>query len=280
MNAIHRSYAKNFFDLPTYYAVFWNQSANPALTDPAVRSALYLAVNREELTRNVWGEGATPDYGPIPPSFKNLPQFTPTSTDLDAINQSLDKAGWSLAGDVRQKTISKTLIPLSFKLTVPNLPFLMDTAEKLQEYWSKIGAQVEIVSVDPSNALDDTVKNRDYEGLLLGNALNSGADLFSFWHSTQRFAPGLNLSLYQNHAVDALIESVRGNFDEEGRAGQFEKLSQTILADNPAVFLYSPKYIYLTSKSLEGLNLQMLTDPADRFLGVENWYVKTTRVLK
>lgn len=280
LGSVHRSYDQILFDLPTYYAVFWNQSENPALTDPAVRNALYLSVNREELAKNVWGDGAEADYGPVPPSFADLPQITPTSTPLDAVNQLLDRAGWTLMGGVREKLVSKTLIPLSFKLTVPNLPFLMDTAQRLQNYWSQIGAQVEIISVEPSGALDQAVKNRDYEGLLLGNALNSGADLFSFWHSTQRFSPGLNLSLYQSRAADSLIESIRANFDPATRAAQFGRLEQVILNDNPAVFLYSPKYIYLASKSLRGLTPQMLTDSANRFLGVENWYVQTARVFK
>lgn len=280
LGSVYRSYSKILFDLPTYYAVFWNQSENPALTDPVVRNALALSVDREELAQDIWGDGAEADFGPIPPSFTDLPQASPTSTPLDQINQSLDKAGWVLVGNEREKTVNKTVIPLSIKLTVPDLPFLMDTANMLQNYWSKIGVQIQIVPVDPADALDQTVKNRDYEGILLGNALNSGADLFSFWHSTQRFSPGLNLSLYQNHIADSLIEGLRSNFDPVGRAAQFQKLTTVIMNDNPAVFLYAPKYIYLASRSLHGISTDMLTDPADRFLGVESWYVKTARVLK
>ena len=280
LESVRRSYNKTLLGLPTYYAVFWNQSENPALTDPQVRAALSLAVDRNELTSNVWGDNATPVLGPIPPSFENYSQISPTSTSLDDINQSLDKAGWVMNGDRREKLVNKAVIPLVIKITVPNLPFLMDTADILKNDWAKIGAKIEIVAIDPTSELDQTVKNRDYQGILLGNALNSGADLFSFWHSTQRFSPGLNLSLYQNHTTDSLIESIRQNFDPQGRVSQFQKLETIISNDNPAVFLYSPKYIYLTTRSLQGLVPQTIYDPADHFLGVENWYVKTARVLK
>ena len=68
---------------------------------------------------------------------------------------------------------------------------------------------------------DEAVKNRDYEMLIFGNIFrnNDVPDLSSFWHSSERFYPGLNLALYENKTADSLIESIREKFERtESRA--------------------------------------------------------------
>lgn len=280
VKAVRRSYAGNYYDLPSYYAVFMNQSEKAAFQDREVRLALNLAVDRDALVRDIFGGKAYPVYDPVPPSFKELPQATSTPFSLDIANTTLENASWKLRGEIREKEINKSFVPLEFKLTVPQIPFLMDTAERLKESWKKIGVVVELVPVAPDKALDQVIKNRDYEAILLGNALNSGADPFSFWHSSERFSPGLNLSLYSNREVDAIIESIRQTFDTPTRALKFQKLEGLIVRDAPAVFLYSPQYAYLTTKNLKGLSTRMLFDTADRFLDVAKWHLKTTRILK
>ena len=57
--------------------------------------------------------------------------------------------------------------------------------------------------------MNDTVDNRGYEALLFGNILGPSSDLYSFWDSSERFSPGLNLATYDNPAVDGLIETAR-----------------------------------------------------------------------
>ena len=55
--------------------------------------------------------------------------------------------------------------------------------------------------------------------LLFGNILGEAPDLYSFWHSSEKFYPGLNLALYENKTADRLIESIRNNFDNDKRMG-------------------------------------------------------------
>jgi len=78
------------------------------------------------------------------------------------------------------------------------------------------------------------------------------SDLYSFWDSSQRFLAGLNLSIYQDKAVDTLIESARQNLSVASRTLEFAQAEQDIVADNPADFLYSPDYLYVTDKSVQG----------------------------
>jgi ABC-type transport system substrate-binding protein len=80
--------------------------------------------------------------------------------------------------------------------------------------------------------------------------------------------------------VDKLIESARENMNDASRTAQFAEIQTDIIADAPAVFLYSPNDLYITSKGLHGVTSDILPDPSDRFREVKDWYLKTARVLK
>ena len=48
----------------------------------------------------------------------------------------------------------------------------------------------------------------------------------------------------------------------------------------PAVFLYSPNFVYVVSKDTQGIKIDHITSPKDRFLNVYVWYTKTDNVWK
>ena len=53
---------------------------------------------------------------------------------------------------------------------------------------------------------------------------------------------------------------------------------QNILIDDlPAIFLYSPDYTYPVNKKIKGLDVERIALPADRFINIENWYLKTKK---
>ena len=53
-----------------------------------------------------------------------------------------------------------------------------------------------------------------------------------------------------------------------------------IIQDKPAVFLYSPYYLYVSNKSLKGFETTTLSVPSDRFGMIDTWFIKTVRTLK
>ncbi len=181
---------------------------------------------------------------------------------------------------VRVKTIGKTQIPLELTITVPQIDFLTKTADILQQQWQAAGIKLNIVTQPADQIGASTIKNRDYEMLLYGNVLGRSSDLFSFWHSSERFYPGLNLAIYNNKSADSLIESIRQNLDPDSRTQQFNTLLSTIVGDYPAVFLYSPDYLYIASKNLHGLDSGFIAEPADIWRIAGKWYLNTARVLK
>ena len=293
---INRPYDLSTWRTPSYYAVFFNQSKSLPLEDDAVREALSVAADRNALVVDVLGGKGKPDYGPVP---EDAPYFASTASTAPAVTASttsstaaaptptdlassiLNAAGWKAGADgFRAKTIQKTSVPLVVNMTVPQIDFLVKTADELAAVWQTIGVRVNIATSSPQELLTGSIKNRDYESLLFGNVLGPSSDLYAFWDSSQRFSPGLNLAIYSNKKVDSLVEAARMDMNDASRTAQFASAERTIAADDPAVFLYSPDYLYVTDKGVQGIAPQFLPDPSDRFRAIGTWYLNTARVLK
>ena len=279
---LKRPYETSDFRLPNYYAAFFNASQNIALKEEAVRHALTLTVNREEMIANIFDGQADSARGPIPavsPYFN--PELENETSSLGRAAEMLDAAGWKLAENgTREKTIKNSTVKLEFSLTVPRISFLLKTADALRSAWGKLGATVTVTEKSLDEITEGSIKNRDYQVLLFGNTLNAGFDLFPFWHSSERFYPGGNLSLYTDKEADRLIEAIRQNSDPASREAQFRSVQTVIANEYPALFLYSPYYIYVAGKNLKGVNPGFIAEPSERFLSIGEWHLKTRRVIK
>lgn len=171
-------------------------------------------------------------------------------------------------------------LPLSFSIITVDEPFLIEMANLLKEQWKTLGAEVEIKTFDFPTLEREIIKPRNYETLLFGQVLGSILDPFPFWHSLQKVDPGLNLALYENKKVDKLLEEGRKTQDSKERARIYEEFQNLLIEDSPAVFLLNPDYIYFVSPAIKGIEVKFIANPAQRFSGIENWYIKTKRVWK
>ncbi|MBT4857221.1 peptide ABC transporter substrate-binding protein [Candidatus Uhrbacteria bacterium] len=169
---------------------------------------------------------------------------------------------------------------LSLELVTLNTPELVAVSELLKAQWLEIGVQVDVKTVDSSTLHSDILKNRSYDILLSGELYRIDPDLYAFWHSSQTSYPGLNLSGYENSSVDELILQARTSTDEVERADLYREIQENVLADTPAVFLYQPLYTYFVSDELQGVELSTVVSPSDRFSQVNEWYIKTRKVLR
>jgi len=275
-----RPYDLFVFRTPSYYAVFLNQSQNTVLEDPAVREALSSSIDRNNLVNNALNGFGKSDNGPIPPDAM-YNTFTSSTSSSDFATTLLDNAGWKIGDNgFRSKTIKRGSIPLAITITVPQIDFLIKTAGIIKDAWQNIGVQVTVVPDSPQNIADATIPNRAYDALLFGNVLGPSSDLYSFWDSSESLSPGLNLSMYNNSNADSILESIRETSNDSSRMQQFVKIQNIITSDYPAVFLYSPDYLYITDKSIRGITTGLLSDPSDRFRNAGSWYLNTTIVLK
>lgn len=169
---------------------------------------------------------------------------------------------------------------LNFSLATVDQEILVKTAEVLKEQWKKIGAEVEIKKFKIEDLKREIIPKKDYDALLFGQILGLIPDSFAFWHSSQKGEIGLNLANYENKEADKILEKIREELDEEKRKEELEKFQEILAEDIPAIFLYNPFYLYFVSDKMKGVGPEVIVSPAKKFNNIENWYVKTKRVLK
>lgn len=193
-------------------------------------------------------------------------------------------------GDVRKSTIAKLnelcaapsaeSITLNFTLATVDQSALTKIAEILKNQWKTLGITLQIKTFDVQALEEEIIKPRDYEMLLFGEVLGAVPDPFPFWHSSQVKDPGLNLAGYESKDCDKLLEEARQTYDLGLMKSDLEKFQNILIADAPAVFLYSQDYLYFVSDEIKGISAKIITDPSKRFSGVENWYIQTKRAWK
>ena len=266
-------------NLPRYFAVFFNQTKSKALADKTVRLALNYATNKNELIEKILnGEGA-PVESPIPMGVWGHSDKTKIyNFDTEYAKTILEQAGWKDADNdgVREKKEDK----LEFDLITTELKQLQQTANILQEQWLKIGAKVNVKIMNIGEIQQEYIRPREYQALLFGEVLGLDPDPYSFWHSSQKKDPGLNLALYDNKKVDEFLKDARQNLIQDVRLKDYEQFQQLVVDDAPVVFLYSPYHLYYAAKKVKGIEVKNVVLPSERFSDIERWYIKTQRVKK
>ncbi len=273
--------------LPRVFAVFFNQNQSPVLSDIKVRQALDVSLDKNKITQSVLkGYGAMID-GPIPPgSIGYNKESTPTikSEDerLKTATSLLKSSGWSFdqKNGIWEKKINKEKVQLKFSIATADVPQLKETVELIKQEWEKLGIIVEIKIFEVGDLNQNIIRPRKYEALFFGEVVGRYPDLFSFWHSSQRNDPGLNVSMYANSKVDKILESIRSELDDKKRAKLYSQFQNELTKDTPAIFVYSPNFIYAVPKKIKGLSLTPLTTSSERFLNIYRWYTDTDFVWK
>jgi len=267
--------------LPRTFAVFFNQT-QPALSDKSVRKALALATDKQALVKDILKGAGVPIDNPIPPGSEGYLKGKPATFDLAGASALLTKAGWKKGDDgIWQKTDKKKKVTrLAFNLATAATPELKGTAEELSAQWEKLGAEVTVSVYDLSDLDQNLIRPRKFDALLFGEVLGRDPDLYSFWHSSQRQAPGLNIAQYVSATADKLLEEARKEDDPETRARLDEKFQIELAKDAPAVFLYSPYFLYTLPPKIKGAEFPSLLVPSERFSMISNWYINRDRVWK
>lgn len=281
--------------LPRYFSVFFNGTHSEILSEKNVREALVFGTNKEELATKIWHGQAKIISSPILPEIFGFKEPTKKySYDENLAISLLEKSGFKdTDGDgFREKTIEKTKqigkqtlkseekLPLEITLTLPNTSETELIGTLLKEQWKKIGMKVNLEILESYEIQQEKINPREYDAILFGEILGMIPDPFSFWHSSQKKHPGLNLSLFGNRDADKLLEEARQSLDESVRAKKYEEFQNIVLGDYSSLFLYSPPFLYITDKNIKGMDATKIADPSKRFSNAAGWYIKTTRSRK
>lgn len=268
--------------MPRIFGVYLNQEKNSILGDDAIRKALDLSMPREKIINEVFNGYAESEESPFPGMIKA------TSSEADArfltAEALLEKNGWKKNDEgflekTKSDKKSTTVTKLQLSISLPDIPELTTSAQIIKEEWNKLGVNVELKTFDLGTFTSDILTSRNFEAALFGQVTGRDPDPFSFWHSSQK-TNGMNIAQYASKSVDDNIMTLAKTFDISKRAELLTKISKTIRDDRPALFTYSPKFIYVVDKNLSGVNLPLMTTASERFSHIEDWYVTEERTWK
>ena len=281
-----------FAPLPRVFGVFFNQNNAPVFVYKEVRQALNIAVNKQAIVDAVLGGyGQTIDE-PVPPKTVGLieQKNNASNTEQTGIDQNenirkaqalLVKNGWKQnANGIFEKKDKKNTVTLAFSISTGDAPELKATAQILQKQWQVLGAKVDIKIFELSDLNQNIIRPRKYDSLLFGEIISRDLDLYPFWHSSQRNDPGLNIAMYTNLKADKILESIRKTTDENTLQKLYDKFDTEINNDIPAVFTYSPYFVYVVPQKVHNIDLGSLTTSAERFSNISKWYIETNNVWK
>lgn len=277
--------------LPRIYALFINQSKSEALLSADVRRALDMAIDKNQIVTEALSGYATVVDGPVPTLLSEASTGVPSMPEAAMLMSApiapsaaelLDKAGYIINPETgfREKKDKKgNITKLSFTITTTgSIEEFKTVAYLIKDAWEKVGVQVDIKIFELGDLNQTVIKNRDYEILLYGTIVETDSDLYAFWHSSQRKDPGLNLSLYANTKVDAALTDIRTAIDPEKREKAFATLTSEIQKDVPAIFLYSPYFIYAKNIDTHIDSIGMVRNPEDRFNLTTGWFIEQDRI--
>lgn len=257
------------------YAFF--KTTNSVLNSSKVRQALVAASNPTAIIGEL-------DYVTRPVVSPLLTgqlafdkRYVQSTNNLEAAKQLLTSDGWQ--SDMNGK-ISKAGEKLTFSLVIADTPENKRVADALKKQWELTGATVNVRSLQVADYAS-ALAAHDYDVTLNGISIGADPDVYAYWHSTQadiRATNRLNLSEWKNTTADQALEAGRTRSDGQLRAIKYVPFLQAWQQEAPALGLYQPRYVYVTRGEVYGLTTQTITSPTDRYIGIEDWQIRTARV--
>jgi ABC-type transport system substrate-binding protein len=225
-----------------YTYIAWNLK-NPILADRQVRRALAMLYPRdmvmEKFNFNLFLHADGPVYGM---SDYHSPKLKAVGFDPQGALKLLKAQGWSDtdADGILDKTLGGKKTNFTITLLEP-VEDQMKYVTVFKEEARKIGVDISIKAIE-WNSFIKLIDERKFDAVRL--AWGGGSveiDLKQIWHS-QSQKGGSNFISYSNPAVDKLIDQARVEYDRSKRIALVQKASELIAADDPYLFLFTPRY--------------------------------------
>ena len=238
------------------------QTPHPLFSDPAVRKAVAMGFNIDDVLLTLGDDGGTPLVGVVSPTigwaYDNQLQRYPY--DPEAAAQLLEDDGWvDTNGDgVREKDG----VPLAFTIRYSNiLQHFETTALVAQDQLNQIGFDVSLELVEWANYLDEVYLGQQYDATPMSNSGGTSTpdpnDFTSLILSTEDVpGSGNNIASYVNPEIDSLIEQARtvpGCAPEE-RAALYYKIQELANDDVAYDWTYVPNIFQVANQRVGNFN--------------------------
>jgi peptide/nickel transport system substrate-binding protein len=254
------------------------KTQHPSLTDPAVRKALSLLVDRKSIQDFIYGRGgpATPNFLNNPPRFRS-PNMT-MEFNIAKANEILDQAGWARGPDgIRAKGAVKLRYVYQTSINAPR----QKTQAIVKQACARCGIEIEIKSVTASVFFSSDVANPDtytkfYADIQMYTTTMTQADpqLFMNQYTSWEIATkdnkwqGRNIVRWRNEEYDRAFRASEGELDPVKRAALFIRMNDLVVGSNAIIPIVQRP---LVSASLNTLRAP-LSAWDNTFWMLSDWY--------
>jgi len=214
------------------------KTTHPLLSDPAVRQALSLLVDRSAVQEQIYGrQGQTSaNFLNTPPAFNS--KNTRWEFNVDKATQLLEAAGWRKGADgIRAKDGKKLKMVYQTSINAPR----QKTQQIVKQAAAKAGVELELKSVVASVYFSSDPANPDtyshfYTDLQMYNT-GTGVDpqlgmrQFTSWEAAgkENKWSGRNITRWRNEEYDRLYRSAETEMDPVKRAAMFIRMNDVLI---------------------------------------------------
>jgi peptide/nickel transport system substrate-binding protein len=217
------------------------KSVHPILSDPAVRAALNVLVDRSAIQEEIYGRG-----GQTSPNFLNSPsRFYSRNTrwefNVERGNQILDAAGWRRGPDgVRARDGKRLRFLFQTSINAPR----QKTQAIVKQACARAGIELELKSVVASVFFSSDPANPDtyphfYADLQMYNVTMNAPDpqvfmaQFTSWEiaSRENKWTGRNITRFRSEEYDRLWRAAETEMDPAKRAALFIRMNDLVIAN-------------------------------------------------
>jgi ABC-type transport system substrate-binding protein len=238
-------YNKKEYVTPVITAIFLNPNKKDILAKKNLRKNIYYGVERETISSGALGQAKS--------SFDILP-------------------GSNFRNDLVKETEISVSSSSTINLTIVDNEKQNKIAENIKTSLGKIGLNINIIKEDQSNVINSIIKNRDFEMLLYSIEVNNLEDLYAFWHSSQRNAPGLNITNYTSTNLDKNLNIIKTSTSTTEIQESLESMVKEFYDEYPYIPLYtSVEYIY-KKNNLTINSPDQISNKKEITSDIINWY--------
>ena len=240
-----------FSQIATSRAFFcWMNFESPITSDPAVRKAIAMGIDKEGFVDVLLDGNGYPGNGAFPEGYAFGGDKVTTETfDIEGAKQVLEDAGWiDVDGDgIREKDGMRLEIKW---LTYPSRQELPLLAEAAQATLGQIGIAVDVNCTADHNSIITDMDAWDVYASANVNA--SIGDPEYFFTSFTLDSSSKNKGHYHSDRIEELEKEMAVEFDPEKRAELAVLMQQEILDDNAWVFCSFLKMSMISKANVSG----------------------------
>ncbi len=250
-----------------YFWVVLNQ-LDDRFTDPRVRQALLMALDRPAMIDAILKGFGTVATGPIAPLLgaiytADVPDYSYNPEGAKAL---LAEAGWTAGSDgILEKDGQK----LSISMPTGQFGDLVPATLLVQQYWEDIGVQADVEVIEWNAYIQQVVVQRDYEGTLAWWSQPPTPDVTPYY-SCEAVSTGNNIPNYCSEDLDQLMADGRRALTPEDQASVYGEMQQYLAEELPYLYLWYPDILSVKTNRLQGFSA---INASTAFQFSENWYV-------